>query len=196
MVKDETVLVFQNANRNAEFHRALCLAFRDPARVRLEDRERLLVLWEHFPSQQPAVDLVDLAYGMREVTLDRLDVPGIGALRDQNPKRRLGTLHELPAAREIFLHPLRAGTADRPDHVKQPAHRPHQVLPLAPASNIMLRRCTPRLADQATHRVPQQTDIRGVVHIGLNHERVTPPAQGRARLFFLRPHGRSPRSVG
>ena len=47
----------------------------------------------------------------------------------------------------------------------------------------MLRRGTARLPDQTAHRVPQQADIRGVVHIGLNHERVTPPAQGHARLF-------------
>ena len=38
----ELVLVLQNADRNTEFHRATCLAFRDPPRVRLKDGEFLL----------------------------------------------------------------------------------------------------------------------------------------------------------
>ena len=52
MVKDETVPVFQNADRNAEFHPASGLAFRDPARVRFEDRKHVLALRDHFPSSR------------------------------------------------------------------------------------------------------------------------------------------------
>ena len=37
--------IFRNADRNTEFHRATCLAFRDPPRVRLKDGEYLFVLW-------------------------------------------------------------------------------------------------------------------------------------------------------
>ena len=40
----ELVLIFRNADRNTEFHRATCLAFRDPPRVRLKDGEYLFVL--------------------------------------------------------------------------------------------------------------------------------------------------------
>ena len=72
--------VFQNAKRNAEFHRASLRAFRDPAPTRFDDREDLLVLRDHFPLEQTAVDQVDLAQGMREMALNCLDVPGIGAL--------------------------------------------------------------------------------------------------------------------
>ena len=38
----ELVLIFRNAYWNTEFHRATCLAFRDPPRVRLKDGEYLL----------------------------------------------------------------------------------------------------------------------------------------------------------
>ena len=34
----------------------------------------------------------------------------------------------------------------------------------------------PRLPQQATHRVPQQADVRRIVHVRLDDERVTPPA--------------------
>ena len=48
----------------------------------------------------------------------------------------------------------------------------------------MLPRRPSRLPQQAPHRVPQQADVRRVVHVGLDHERVTPAAQWLARLFF------------
>ena len=56
---------------------------------------------------------------------------------------------------------------------------PHRVSPSRP----------PGL--HAPHRVPQQADIRRIVHVRLDHERVTPPAQSLAG-FFLATYGRSP----
>ena len=56
--------------------------------------------------------------------------------------------------------------------------------PLAPAADRVPTGRPPGLPQQATHRVPQQVDVRRVVNAGLDHERVTSPAQWLARLFF------------
>ncbi len=39
------------------------------------------------------------------------------------------------------------------------------------------------LPQHAAHRVPQQIHVRRVMHVGLDHERITPTAQRPARLF-------------
>ncbi len=71
----------------------------------------------------------------------------------------------------------------RPGRVEELSNRLQQMLPLVPAGNVVLRRRTARHADQAAHRVPQETDVRGKVDVGLGHEEVNAPAQGRARLL-------------
>ena len=52
----ELVRIFHNADRNTEFHRATCLAFRDPPRVRLKDGEYLFVLWDCLALEKTPVE--------------------------------------------------------------------------------------------------------------------------------------------
>ena len=59
-----------------------------------------------------------------------------------------------------------------------------QMAPLTPAAHRVFLSRPARLPQQATRRVPQQTDVRRVMHVRLDHERITPPAQWLARLFF------------
>ncbi len=104
-------------------------------------------------------------------------------MRGQIRKARLRTRDKLEAARKICLHMLRTRPPGHPHPVEQPLNRARQVFPLAPAADTALFRRAARRAEQAAHRVPQETDIRRIAHIGLGHERVTPPGQRRARLF-------------
>ena len=135
------------------------------------------------PLQKTAVDLVNLTLRMRDIAFDLHDLPGFHAMRGQNRKAGLRTRDKIKAAPEICLHMLRTRPPRCPHPVKQPPHQPRQVLPLAPATNTALRRRSAHRTDQAAHRVPQETDIRRIVHVGLDHEAVTAPDQGRARLF-------------
>ncbi len=64
--------------------------------------------------EQAAVDLLDLANGMRQEALDFLDRPRRHAFRGQCGQARLDAQHELPAAIEIRPHPFRAGAPGRP----------------------------------------------------------------------------------
>ena len=59
-----------------------------------------------------------------------------------------------------------------------------QMAPLTPPAHRVLLSRPARLPQQATRRVPQQADVRRVVHVRFNHERITPPAQWLAKLFF------------
>ena len=59
-----------------------------------------------------------------------------------------------------------------------------QMAPLTPAAHRVLLSRPAGLPQQATRRVPQQTDVRRVMHVRLDHERITPPAQWLAKLFF------------
>ena len=47
----------------------------------------------------------------------------------------------------------------------------------------MLSRRTARRPNQTTHRVHEQIDVRGIVHVRLHHEGITAPSQQLARLF-------------
>ena len=64
-MQDEAELIFHNADRHTEFHRATCLAFRDPPRVRLKDGEYLFVLWDRPALEKTPVDMVDLPHRVR-----------------------------------------------------------------------------------------------------------------------------------
>ena len=185
-MKDELILVLDEGDRNPEFNRRARLALRNPARVFLEDREDLLLVRNRLIPQQTALDLVDLAPGMRDKALDGFT----GACRNPLvPKRvdgRARPLDQSTAALQIRLNPLR--TALRPARGTHPVEQfpdlPRQMAPLAPTANRMLHRHPTRLPNQTPHRVPQQVHVRRVVHVRLHHERVTPPAQWLARLFF------------
>ena len=80
-MQHEAVSVLQDAGRDARLHRASRLALRDPARVRLEDREHLLVMGDRLALEQAAVGLVDLAHGVRQEAPDFRDRPGRRAVR-------------------------------------------------------------------------------------------------------------------
>ena len=69
MMENETMLVFKNADPHAQLDRNAGLAFADPFRVRLEDREDLLVMGDLFAGQDPPPNLVDLTFGMRPVAV-------------------------------------------------------------------------------------------------------------------------------
>ena len=71
----------------------------------------------------------------------------------------------------------------RADLVETPLHPLREMSPLAPACDVVLLRRTAQLPQQAPHRVPQQIDIGRVVHVSLDHKRITAPAQRLARLF-------------
>ena len=70
----ELVLIFRNAYWNTEFHRATCLAFRDPPRVRLKDGEYLFVLWECLALEKTPTDLVDLPHSVHGEVLDSINL--------------------------------------------------------------------------------------------------------------------------
>ena len=185
-MKDELMLVLDEGDGNPEFNRRARLALRNPARVFLEDREDLLLVRNRLIPQQTALDLVDLAPGMRDKALDGLT----GACRNALVPKRVGgrgrPLDQSTAALEIRLNPLR--TALRPTRGTHPVEQfpdvPRQMAPLPPTADRMLHRRPARLPNQTPHRVPQQVHVRRVVHVRLHHERVTPPAQWLSRLFF------------
>ena len=70
----ELVLIFRNAYWNTEFHRATCLAFRDPPRVRLKDGEYLFVLWECLALEKTPTDLVDLPHSVHGEVLNSINL--------------------------------------------------------------------------------------------------------------------------
>ena len=66
----ELVLIFRNADRNTECHRATCLVSRNPPRVRLKDGEYLFVLWDCLALEKSPIDLVDLPHSVYGEALD------------------------------------------------------------------------------------------------------------------------------
>ena len=147
-------------------------------------------------TQQAAVHLVDLALRAQQEVPDPRDGEGWRAVHGQRGQAGPGAPDGRAAGREVSLHPLRAGAAGRPDPVEERLQVPRQVPPLPPAGDAVVRGSAARGPDQAAHRVPEQTDVRRVMDVGLGDEWVTAPVQGRARLFSPRPHGRSRRSGG
>ena len=72
----ELVLIFRNADQNTEFHRATCLAFRYPPRVRLKDGEYLFALWDRLTFEKTPIDLVDLPHSVHDEVHDLIDLLG------------------------------------------------------------------------------------------------------------------------
>ena len=159
------------------------LALRDPSRVGLEDREHLLVLRDRLALEKTALHMVDLPHGMPEIVLDVHEFPGCCTTQVQIRERRLRALHKIAAALGIRLDPFRTGAAGRTHLIEQPLHRLCQMSPLAPAGHPMLTRRTARRPNQTTHRVHEEIDVRGIVHVRLHNEGVTAPSQQLARLF-------------
>ena len=97
----------------------------------------------------------------------------------------LGSTDQVPATFEIGFDSVRPAlrASRRADLVETPLHLLREMSPLAPAPEVVLPRRMAQLPEQAPHRVPQQVDVGRVVHVGLDHERITAPAQRLARLF-------------
>ena len=136
--------------------------------------------------------LINLPPRVSDETFDGATGECIRALISQRIERFHRPLDQRPAARQIRLHPLRMPLrpARRAHLVEQFPDLAGQMTPLTPAAHPVPRSTPPRLPHQAAHRIPQQVDVRRIVHIGFDHERVTPPAQWLARLLFatLCPH--------
>ena len=123
---------------------------------------------------------------MSDIAFDRATSNSIDARVPQGVKSVHRPLDQPAAAGQIRLHALRMPLRSprRPHPVEQTPDLSGQIPPLTPSAHRMLPRRPSRLPQQAPHRVPQQADVRRVVHVGLDHERVTPAAQWLARLFF------------
>ena len=136
VVQDEAVLVLQDADRHAQLHRTPRLALRDPAGVRLEDREHLLRARDRLAPEKAAVCLVCLAPRVRGTVFDPNGFPCPHPMRRQLRLRRLRSGGKIKAALKVLLDMLRPGAARHPHPVEQPPHLPRQVFPLPPARRV------------------------------------------------------------
>ena len=185
-MKDELILILDNGDRNPEFDRRARLAFGNPTRVSLENRKDLLLVRYRLATQKTPLHLVNLPPGVSDEACDGATAQFPHALVSQRVERCLRPLHQPPAALHIRLHPLRMPLRPprRAHLVEQFLDLSGQMAPLTPPAHRVLLSRPARLPQQATRRVPQQADVRRVVHVRFNHERITPPAQWLAKLFF------------
>ena len=183
VVKDELELVFNHAYRNSELHRTASLALRHPAGVFLENRKHFLIVRDRLAFEKTPLDLVHLPTSMGNQRLDRDRLRHTCLL--QLLATLLGSTDQVPATFEIGFDSvgLALRASRRADLVETLLHPLREMSPLAPACDVVLLRRTAQLPQQAPHRVPQQVDIGRVVHVGLDHKRITAPAQRLARLF-------------
>ena len=162
MVQDEPVLVLDYAHRHPDLHRTAGLALGNPARMRLEDRERLLAMGHRLPLQQPTPNLPGLALGMSQKVPDPLRLAALGTrqvpaagLAERVPDPVQVLLADRQAARNPFRGPLRqlrgAHPAERLLH-----HLPGDVFMLAPARNAQSSRDS-RAAWRIVHRIASQS---------------------------------------
>ena len=185
-MKDESILVFDKGDRNSEFNRRARLAFGNPARVSLEDRKDLLLVRNRLTTQKTPLHLLNLPPRMSDKACDGATGEFRHALVPQRVERFLCSLNQRPAALHIRLHPLRMPLRPprRAHLVEQFLDLATQIPPLTPAAHRMFLSRPPRLPQQTPHRVPQQVDVGRIMHVGFDHERITPPAQWLARPFF------------
>ena len=158
--------------------------------MRLKDRIHLLVVGNVLTLKQTTCDLINLAMRMCDIVLQQQH-PGLLKQRGRLTlhdliQRALGTLEELLAHGNILLHPgrrlsgqlRRAHLVERwfDDLVKN-------MLMLSPAaeSGFVGYRCCRSYG--TAHGIPQKIHVGRIVHIGVNAERITAPAQCFARLF-------------
>ena len=71
MLQDKLVLVLHHTHRYAEFLRHACLAFGNPAGMRLKDRKHLLVVGNVLTLKQAACVLINLAMRMCDIVLQQ-----------------------------------------------------------------------------------------------------------------------------
>ena len=70
VVKDESILVFDNGDRNPEFDRRARLAFGNPTRVFLENGKDLLLVRNRLATQKTPLHMVNLPPGVSDEACD------------------------------------------------------------------------------------------------------------------------------
>src|SRR3990170_3889938 len=205
MVQNELILVLQYAYLDPQLHRHTGLAFADPLGVRLEYREYLLLMGDDLPQDDAASGLVNLTRRVAHEALDlehHDNIPWTAQSLLRQPGKRIARLVQilrgyfkvvvvsLGNQRFALLLPLcRLGFAAlfvlRRAH--EPLHVPHVVGGLPPIAGAVPITQIGYLRDELTHRVIEQVDIGGVMHIRFNHKGVAPPKQRCAVLFFYHP---------
>ena len=120
-----------------EIHRATCLAFRDPPRVRLKDGEYLFVLWDCLALEKTPVDLVDLPHSVQGEVLDLICLLGRNPLCCQFHNECLSATDKFSAEFKIRLDILSTGASDLPNLVEFIYEGILQFLPLAPFQHLM-----------------------------------------------------------
>ena len=160
-MEDELVLVLDHADRNPQFHRPARLALRDPARVRLEDGEHLLLVRNPLSLQQTPVDLVDLASRVGDVAPDQAAFRFLDAFPDQCLDGPFGPLDQIPAQPQIRLHLLRRLLAS--------PCRAHRIEPLLhPLAQMCCRQpptpcaAAARAVSRIRHRTPSHSKPKSV----------------------------------
>ena len=133
----------------------------------LENRKDLLLVRNRLATQKTSLHLVNLPPGVSDEAGDRAAARFPHALVPQSVERGLCSLNQRPAARQIRLHPLRMPLRSprRAHLVEQFLDLPRQMAPLTPAAHRVLLGRPPRLPQQATHRIPQQVDVRRIMDV-------------------------------
>ena len=191
MMQDELVLVFKDAHLDSQLHWNTGFAFTDPFGVRLKDGEHLLVMRDDPALNDTASDLVDLAIRMLHEAFNLKLLHNIKCLSkplvlDQD--ERLACLAQVllcdsqillvrphDQSRIFFLLLGRSGLAAF--LVLCRAHEafdvPNVVGVLAPITDAtaLAPLCGER--DDLAHRIQQQVDVGGVVHIAIDHSEFT-----------------------
>ena len=133
----ESILTFQNADRNTEFHRATCLAFRDPPRVRFKDGEYLFVLWNRLALEKTPVDLIALPHSVHGEVPDLIYLLGRNPLCCQCQKECFNAADKFSAGFKTGLDMLWTGASGFPNPVEFILDGYLQLCPLAPFRHIM-----------------------------------------------------------
>jgi hypothetical protein len=177
-----------------------------PFGVGLKDREDFFAMGDSFTQDDPATDLLNLAYGVRHEAfnflflvqaLGQIGAAGHPVLVHQG--QRLASLVQIALCDIdkrlmrlddegfVFLH-LRGRAGLAAFFVLRAAHEALDVAqvvgPLAPVAHAQVFTPLRREGDDLAHRVQQQVDVGGVMNVGLNHKGVAAPTQGFGVLFF------------
>lgn len=204
VVQGEAMLITHHADTDTEFDRHPCLALAHPLRVGLEDREHLLAMGNRLPKQQSPVDLADLPHGMAGKSGNLIDQFLVSGNRSIH--RRTGG----PSSLDMFNGSAQVGTTSLSDRivsggltqgilrggVAQPAELSVQALELAlmitmlPPDLLLVGFCQAGAeGDQLSNGIQQQIQVRWVMDVCFNNERVA-AADKRFVIYFLPHDGR------
>jgi len=196
------MLVFQNADLDAEFHGDARFAFADPFRVRLKEGEDFLGMRDDFPQYDAAPRLVDLAARVVHEAFDfplHQDIEGLGKAPFLEQDKRLVGLTQsalgdvqivfvgLDDERGVFLLLFfRAGFAAFLvlGRAHEPFEVPDMVGVLPPVADAMMIAPLRGERDDFAHGVVQQVDIGGKMYIRFNHKGSLRPRSASPSFFF------------